>query len=607
MNKNFECIFINMCNYTRIENSVIPIGQLSLASYITHNIKNANAKVIDLNYIYSNHILEYKSDNIRAMIADTANYILEADNKNVHLVSIYTMWNTHHYAILLAERLKSIRPNLVVCLAGPQASITAEETLKKYNCVDFIGIGEGELTIEGIINAIKHNDFSKCEGVAYRKGDQIVVIPNKRPFENLDKLPFIDYTLLNFIPSKKMALEVGRGCPFDCSFCSTNNFWMRKYRVKSADRIFNEIKIIHKEYGIESFSFEHDIFLIDRENVLELCENLINWDIKIDWGCSSRLDYIDEILIKNMSYAGCRAIYFGIETGSQFMQEKIGKKLDLSRIWKVLDLCRNYKITPTFSFIYGFNKESETDIEETLKLMYNLYEYCRIDYFKGALNLQLHKLIFLPGTREAAEVGNNFLFSFNPRTDVQQDETHWNDKLLIKMIKNQRIFPQFYGIEKIEHTDLLLLDAYAAMLFLFIIEYIDSTYMALLLKFKKHISIFHDFIRTIGKNEFNSLSITYGDGTLKDNISKFMTIFKKYIELGFFSECDEYVKDIFKFEYAVYYQKHAESISPICLELNYDVIKIKKERKNIVEKCKNRIYFIPDKSGNNIKIKREFI
>jgi len=126
---------------------------------------------------------------------------------------------------------------------GPQASLTAEHSLRSFPWIDVIGIGEGENTIESIADALCTNkDFDNIKGVAYRKHGEIICSSELNLIADLDELPFIDYSLINMEDITAVALDVGRGCPFGCTYCSTKTFWKRAFRLKSSQRILTEIK-----------------------------------------------------------------------------------------------------------------------------------------------------------------------------------------------------------------------------------------------------------------------------------------------------------------------------------------------------------------------------
>lgn len=592
----FDCLFVNVCNFTFSEESVVPIGQLSLASLINKKISGARAQVVDLNYAFSSKILS-RSANLNGMITESAQFLFKETQPQ--LISLYTMCNTHHYAILLANEIKRIHPECTVCLAGPQASIVAKETLENYPLIDFIAIGEGELTIEGIIQGVRTNDYSRCTGIAFRENGNVIVIPNEELIQNLDELPLLDYSLLNFIPHDIISIEVGRGCPFSCTFCTTNEFWKRKYRIKSPQRIFSELSYLYYEYGIKKFGFEHDLFLVNKQAVIELCELIIEADLKIRWGCSSRLDCIDEDIMSIMAEAGCYSIFFGIETGSLTMQKVIHKNLNLSLIGPLIIQLKKYNIAPTFSFIYGFPEEKISDIEDTLRLMYYLYEQYRVNFFAGDATVQLHKLMFLPGT----PITNNFINDLVPlsflRTDVQSSETHWNDFYIIEMLGNKKIFPQFYGLQNVEQTELAVLDVFFAAHLLHIIEYIDCTYKALLTHFAEHINIFYSFIHIVGIDKLNNIQSNY-EMTVGDVVEAHIQLFKVYMDHAFFDEDDILIHDIFLFEYTIYCQAHSSSIFEKTINFSYDVISMKKTRKVNKKKKKIQIQFIKNEKESRV-------
>lgn len=592
----FNCIFVNVCNYTFSENSVVPLGQLSLATLITQKIDNTSARVIDLNYVYSSNTLRY-SNNLQEMIMESAQYVIHDITPN--MVSLYSMCNTHHYAIMLAHALKHLCPECTICLAGPQASIVAKETLECYPYIDFIAIGEGELTIESIIQGVKTGDYSKCKGIAYKENGIINVVPNNDLLQNLDDLPFINYSLLNFVPHGTVSIEVGRGCPYACTFCSTNDFWKRKYRLKSPSRIFSEISFLYHNYGIKKFGFEHDLFLINKHAVLELCQNIIFSGLDITWGCSSRLDCIDEELMRVMAQAGCYSIFFGIETGSARMQKVINKKLDLTRIPSLISQLKKYNIAPTFSFIYGFPGETLPDIEDTLKLMYCLYEQYRVNFYHGDATVQFHKLMFLPGTQVTKLHIDELIPLATLRTDVQASETHWNDPAAVDMLCNKNIFPQFYGLPNIETSELSVLDAFFSFHMLHIIEYLDCTYKALLSHFKDHIKIFNSFIHIIGATKLNNIQADRST-TIGDVVDAHMQLFKEYMDNCSFGNDDTFIRDIFSFEYYIYCQAHAKESFDKTVSFTYDVISMKKSRILRKHPKPTTLHFIKDTQRSRI-------
>lgn len=150
-------------------------------------------------------------------------------------------------------------------------------------------------------------------------------------------------------------------------------------------------------YGIKRFRLEHDLFTANRNYIIQFCHALKKENLDITWGCSSRIDILDEDMMQNLKEAGCNSIYIGFETGSQNMQKKLKKNIRVENAdQKLLELYK-YGFEVTVSFIYGFEEESEEDFVKTLQLIESLY--CH-----NISKVQLHKFMPLPSTEETLKV-----------------------------------------------------------------------------------------------------------------------------------------------------------------------------------------------------------
>jgi len=161
-------------------------------------------------------------------------------------------------------------------------------------------------------------------------------------------------------------LELGRGCPFACTFCSTNDFFRRRFRLKSPARVLEQMRRVKASYGIDTFELVHDMFTVDRKRVVAFCEALLASREKFYWGCSARTDCIDDDLIELLWAAGCRGLFFGIETGSARMQKIIDKGLDLEESAARVRACSRAGIKTAVSLIVGFPEETMADLRATV-------------------------------------------------------------------------------------------------------------------------------------------------------------------------------------------------------------------------------------------------
>lgn len=358
------------------------------------------------------------------------------------IISFYTRCDTYHISIKLAQRIKQKQKDIYIVFAGPQADISAEETLRVIPDVDYICSGEGENTVVPFFSSLiaRQPDHS-IDGLTFRDGSRIVQNPRPALIEDLDTLPPLDYSLLdpedyasddhfvNYFP-----VDVGRGCPFSCTFCSTNTFWGRKYRLKSAERIIDEIKTIHETFGFTLFSFQHDMFTMDRKRVIQVCHQLMNIGFPISWRCSARLDCLDNELIDIMTAAGMNSLFIGIETGSAQMQKKIRKNLKLDDAFDKLSYISSKGVSVTASFIFGFPEETEEDFLQTLSLMIKLSKIPKI-------HLQHHLLTFFSGT----ELTNKYVEQISKSTvfsDITGEAGVYDCQDLIT--ENPALFPHYF-------------------------------------------------------------------------------------------------------------------------------------------------------------------
>ncbi|WMM25674.1 radical SAM protein [Tissierella sp. MB52-C2] len=594
-----KIVFINVCDYVNIASSSYPLGILSLATVIKES-GEYEVEVIDFNRIYTEQGVDI-SDDLNENIMNDTNYILKY---NPDFVSLYTMCNSHHIAILLAKQIKSQNPKVKVLFGGPHASLTAEATLKKFDFIDAIGIGEGENTILEILRAVNSSDFTDVRGIGYRQNGEILCIDNDNLISDMDQMPIIDFDLYKHNLDKGISLDVGRGCPFGCSFCSTKTFWKRKFRIKSAVRIFHEITTYIEKYDVYEFNFQHDLFLVNRNVVLELCDMIIQNNIKISWYCSSRIDTIDEEMINKMYLAGCKSIFFGIETGSERMQKLINKNLNLGSLDNLVTLLKKYNITPTFSFIYGFPDETEKDIDETLSILYYLYSYFYEDFKGRNITLNLSKLIFFPGTEITNRYIDELHYIGNYHTDARLSIGRWNSEILNKLIRDKQIFPQYFDLPTKLRNELRNLDIVFNCIFIHTIMYINETYRLVLDSMNNsNLKVYYAFTEVVSESEILNCHI-YNYNNLKEYILDVMKLIKRFVNTYEFGENTEAIRNIFAFEENIFLFSTINNDYEEVVEYDYDVISMKKNR--LINPIRNNIkvkFLKSDNSASVYKVK----
>jgi radical SAM superfamily enzyme YgiQ (UPF0313 family) len=275
------------------------------------------------------------------------------------------------------------------------------ETMRPFPALDFGLVGEPDLTLRDLLDHLegkidqrpseiqklieKHDpsyrpairedgsvDLHGIKGIAWRKGDEIV-LNFPRPFiSDLDDLPIPMHELLP-LQKYRMPLIKGpftfivtsRGCPAGCTYCIKHVSYQYSARVRSPELIMKEMWRL-KELGIHNIHMYADLFTVNRDQVVELCERMIAEKINIHWTSNSRVDYVDEEMLQLMGRAGCRLISWGIESGNEQILKHARKgaypdKAERALVWAKLAGIMNWGY-----FIIGLPGETETTIRETI-------------------------------------------------------------------------------------------------------------------------------------------------------------------------------------------------------------------------------------------------
>ena len=274
---------------------------------------------------------------------------------------------------LLACRLaKEIDKDIIMVAKGP---IFLQEDEHIINCFDYLDIAIGGETNEIAEELAKGLDLSEIKGIIYKKNG--VIIRNAaRPFkEDIDELPFpARHLIKNEIYTRmdngrpQATIETGRGCYGQCIYCLTRQVSGHKLRQRTSDNVIAEIKECISKYKIKDFHFRSDAFTTNKYWVIELCRKIADEKLNINWVCTSRVDSIDEEILRWMKRAGCWGISFGVESGSQKMLDLVKKGITVEQIKKAFRLCNKYRIDSFAYFLIGLPWETEETVNESIAL-----------------------------------------------------------------------------------------------------------------------------------------------------------------------------------------------------------------------------------------------
>lgn len=287
-----------------------------------------------------------------------------------------------------ARLIKEVLPETITVMGGLWYSALYDETMQLNPQIDYILIGEGELTIEDLINNIKEKtkDFKDIPGLVSRDGNgQIVAGPHRSLIRDLNTLPMPAYDLF---PMDKYVghtywkpfaeLMTSRGCPGGCHFCyewslydpRSNKKDFTSWRGLSAKRIVDELDVLHHKYGTKVVVFQDDAFNVDAAVMKEFCEEKIKRKNPIQWVSLGRADdwYTQKDSLPLISQAGCFMGLVGVEVESDEELRKQGKGVTMEQIKGTVDELRNNNIASVGTVLIGLEDDDEAVIKERFRV-----------------------------------------------------------------------------------------------------------------------------------------------------------------------------------------------------------------------------------------------
>ncbi len=297
------------------------------------------------------------------------------------LVALTALTPTIGRALETAQVVKETLPNSIVVMGGYHPTFNFIETLEDEN-VDIVIRGEGEYIMLNLVQALEnHSNLHDVKGIVFedKNSKEVVITPEAPLIDNLDEIPF---PALNLLPLKKYRLLdmdthmatmiTTRGCPMQCSFCSSAAMHGRKIRERSVKNIVDEIEYLKTTYDIDTIAFMDDTFTLKKRKVIAICDEILKRNIKIMWGCTSRVDTLDETLLKKMKEAGCITIFIGVESADQQQLDKMCKNTTVTKIENAFKIANQLKIRTIASVALGMPGDSKEIMNKTIKFVHKL-------------------------------------------------------------------------------------------------------------------------------------------------------------------------------------------------------------------------------------------
>jgi radical SAM superfamily enzyme YgiQ (UPF0313 family) len=279
--------------------------------------------------------------------------------------------------LAMADAIKKLSPRTFVVLLGPHVTVFAGDALRESRG-DAVVRGEPEYALAELAGALARGESpAGIRGLSIRSGEEIRQFPDRPAIEDLDSVPFPARHLLpmekyrSAVWGKKPFTTVltSRGCFYGCTYCPYRIGHGTKWRPRSPQNVVDEIDECVRRYGVREILFRDPLFTADQDRAIRISELIAARGIEVDWRCETRADLTSEDMIRSFARAGCKAINFGVESGSPEILEGVRRvRISEGQIRNIFDTCRRVGIETMAFFIVGLPGETESTLEATVRL-----------------------------------------------------------------------------------------------------------------------------------------------------------------------------------------------------------------------------------------------
>jgi len=415
-----------------------PLGLAYIATAI-HN-SGFDLEILDIDaYRYSDEELE-----------------TQLKEKSYDVAALGCIVTAYRYVKKIANIIKKNKDALII--AGNSVASSISETLLTKTDVDIAVMGEGDITIIQLLNAIKmNNDLKTVNGIAFIDKGNIVYTKLQKPIKDINELPFINWSLFDidlYIDKSKLytyepfpipyetirllPINTARGCLFNCSFCY-NVFKNYKYRVRSPENICNEIEELKKIYDINYISLHDELSFYSAKHCEQFADTLIKRKLNIFWKAACRSDLLkmkDIHIVNKLKESGCVGLGFSLESANKKILEAMHKNTNVNDFKEQVAVVRKGGLAVWTSIVIGYPQETEETLNETFTCCEDTEVYPSVGY-----------LIPLPGTsiyNYALQTGaikdeEDYLMNAGDRQDFRINLTAMKTQHIKKIVKTSLI------------------------------------------------------------------------------------------------------------------------------------------------------------------------
>jgi anaerobic magnesium-protoporphyrin IX monomethyl ester cyclase len=316
----------------------------------------------------------------------TPEEIVERIPKDVQTIGITSMWS-YSWPIVreLIQKVKAAFPDVPLVCGGEHFTAVPDLSMAQAP-IDYIVLGEGEETAIALFRAIElGSGVEDVPGVMFRKedaADGIQKNPRRDRIRNVDEIPWPAWEFFDVDAYSSNRLVSGiyygmtvpvlatRGCPYQCTYCSSPNMWTTRWFARTPNDVIDEIQHDHDKYGATNFPFQDLTAILKRDWVVEFCNEIERRGLKITWQlpAGTRSEIIDEDVARLLVRSGCRSLNFAPESGSERTRKHMKKMLTDEKLFRAVHASVKAGLNVGAFFVLAYPTDEVEDMKATVRL-----------------------------------------------------------------------------------------------------------------------------------------------------------------------------------------------------------------------------------------------
>ena len=282
------------------------------------------------------------------------------------------------------KTIKKIYPEVTMVCGGEHISACPKFSMEDCPEIDICVSGEGEETSIYILKTIEQKkSLSKVNGIVYRSDKEIIINPRRSRISKLDDIPLPAWDLFpleNYLsnnlgygvnPGRTMPMLISRGCPFQCTFCSSPQMWTTKWQARDPDCVIEEMQFYIDKYKATNFDFYDLTAIVRKDWIIKFCKKIIkkNWNITWQMPSGTRSEALDDETLGLMMLSGQKHISYAPESASKTTLQKIKKKIKIENMKKSIRSALSKGMSVKLNLMLGFPDETHKEMLETLRFV----------------------------------------------------------------------------------------------------------------------------------------------------------------------------------------------------------------------------------------------